>query len=281
MAEAGKRQELPTQEPTPKSLAEVDANPREILKMWCGHGQVPTTGCDHCYNENPRNWDPPQTLPEEIKPLTDEMRAHHLARYAVLDAYPNKRLGPGLFAACDIVLPESGRISSATPHTSAPPSERSSRDFSKTSTTDTNQITLGATLCEDHCINKKPHYGPCTVGYASRPTLEQLEEENKQEDRRESPRRTYVLPESSWKGTLGRAPEMFKNKEKKWTTPNTTPVVSAQDLGRIVNGLATLGIAQGKAVSIGGAGYVVKSVTAAFDPTRNDVMVQLQFTTGR
>jgi hypothetical protein len=141
------------------------------------------------------NWEPPQTLPEEIKSLTDETRAHHLAKYAILDdyKYPPRKPGSSLLESFGFVLPESGRISSATPHTSALPSVSSSRDFSNTSTTDTNQITLGAT--------------------ASRPTLEQLEEENRQEDRRASTRRTDVLPELSWKGTLGRAPEAFKNKE--------------------------------------------------------------------
>jgi hypothetical protein len=58
-----------------------------------------------------------------------------LAKYAVLDAYPNKRLGPGLLAEYG-TMTESGRISSATPHTSSQP-KSSSREFSKASTTDT------------------------------------------------------------------------------------------------------------------------------------------------
>jgi hypothetical protein len=108
----------------------------EIIKMWCDHGEIPAgTNCQKCFEENPRNWEQAQTLPEEIKPLTEAMKAHHRSRFAVLDdyKYPPRQPGEGLMFD---ILNESGRISSATPHTSSQP-KSSSREFSKASTTDT------------------------------------------------------------------------------------------------------------------------------------------------
>jgi hypothetical protein len=57
-----------------------------------------------------------------------------------------------------------------------------------------------------------------------RPTLDDLNEENDREDRRANPRRTDVLREISWKGTLGPAPADYKN--------------AASDFNAMSNGIA-------------------------------------------
>ena len=87
-------------------------------------------------------------------------------------------------------------------HRHTPPNHSLLRDFSKDSTTDTNTLT--------------------------RPTLEQIVRENDWEGRRERSNRTYILPELSWMGTLGKAPELYKTSGKVWketlpTKMDTTP----------------------------------------------------------
>lgn len=65
------------------------------------------------------------------------------------------------------------------------------------------------------------------------------------------------------------------------TVPASTPVVGAADVTRIINAIAALGITSGKAVSLGGTGYVVSAVSGQYNTNRNDVIIQLQFKTGR
>lgn len=84
--EAGKRQELPTQEPTPESLEELD---KPILKMW----------------GSPPMW---KNTQDTIKPLTEEMKKSFNERVV---AYTDAQKSLWNLSC------ETGSISSAVPHT--------------------------------------------------------------------------------------------------------------------------------------------------------------------